>query len=142
MLKPLYDLFKTKQDWKWSNTCEHTFSKVKQTLTLADVLVHYNPELELDQAVDASDYGIGAVISHTFHKSSCEKSIAFASRNLTKSEVNYSQIQKEALAIIYGVTKCYQYLFARKFILITDHTPLVTIFGPKKGIPMLAASKL
>ena len=71
-----------------------------------------------------------------------EKPIAFASRTLTKAEHNYSQLEKEALSIIFGVQKFHQYLYGRKFTLVTDHKPLITILNPRKGIPSLAAARL
>lgn len=71
-----------------------------------------------------------------------ERPIAFASRTLIKAESNYAQIEREALAIVFGVKKFHQYLFGHKFTLLTDHRPLTSIFGPHTGIPSLAAIRM
>lgn len=71
-----------------------------------------------------------------------EKPIAFASTTLNLSEQKYSQIEKEALSIIFSVNKFYQYLYGTLFTLRTDHKPLVSIFHPEKGIPQFSANRL
>ena len=103
--------------------------------------MHYDPSLPIVMAADASVYGVGAVVSHVFPDGS-ERPIAFASRTLTKSEKNYAQLEKEALALIFGIKKFHQYLYGRRFKMVTDHKPLTAILGPKKGIPSLAAARL
>lgn len=70
------------------------------------------------------------------------KSIAFASRTLTNTERNYSQIEKEALGTAFGVRKLHKYLYGRTFHLLTDHKPLVTILDPKTTVPTLAAARM
>ena len=64
-----------------------------------------------------------------------ERPIAYASHTLTGSKRNHAQVEKEALSLIFGVRKFHTYLYGRKFILVTDHKPLTTIMGPKKGMP-------
>ena len=71
-----------------------------------------------------------------------ERPVAFASRTLNSSEKNYSQIEKEALSLVYGIKKFHQYIYGRRFTLVTDHQLLVSILGPKKGIPPLAAARM
>lgn len=66
----------------------------------------------------------------------------FASSTLSADEKNYSQIDREALAVILGITKFHKYLFGQKFILVFDHLPLQTLFNSKKYIPVHASSKL
>jgi hypothetical protein len=81
------------------------------------------------------------VLSHLFPDGS-ERPIAFASRTLSPTEQRYSQIDKEALAIVWSVKKFYLYLKGNRFTLITDHKPLVAIFGCKKGLPVLSSTRL
>ena len=109
--------------------CAKAFSQAKKNLVSSQVLAHYNPELPIRMAADASAYGVGAVISHVYPDGS-EKPIAFT---LSKSQKNYGQIEKEAIVLVFGVRRFHQYLY---------HKPLTTISGPKKGIPQLAAAHL
>ena len=140
LLQPLNNLLKRKIKWKWSDECK-AFQEIKKLLASAPVLAHYNPELPIRLAGDTSAYGIGAVISHQFPDGT-ERPVAYASRTLTSTERNYSQLEKEALALVYGVQKFHQYLYGRQFVLVTDHKPLTTILGHKHGIPSLAAARL
>ena len=54
---------------------------------------------------------------------------------------NYAQVEKEALALVFGLSKFHQYLYGRASILQKDHKPLTTILGPTQGIPSLAAAR-
>ena len=61
---------------------------------------------------------------------------------LSATQRRYSQIQKEALSLVYALKKFHQFLYGRKFIVVTDHKPLVTLFAPDKGTPAMAANRL
>ena len=141
LLYPLNQLLKSNVKWRWSDCCQQAFQLAKEKLASAPVLAHYDPSQQLKLAADASHYGIGAVISHTYSDGS-EKPIAYASRTLSNAEKNYAQVDKEALALVFGVQKFHNYLYGRQFVLVTDHKPLVTLFGPTKAIPPLAAARL
>ena len=103
--------------------------------------VHYEPQKPLILSVDASPYGIGAVLSHLMEDDS-ERPVEFASRTLSSAERNYAKIEKEGLAIIFGIKRFQLYLYGRKFTPVTDHQPLTCIFGPKSSVPQLAAASL
>ena len=136
---PLNQLLCKDVKWLWNNDCDKAFSLLKERLASQSVLVHYDVNLPVKLACDASSYGLGVVISHIMPDNS-ERPIAYASRSLSKTEKNYSQIEKEALSIIFGVTKFHKFLFGWFFTLVTDHKPLVFILGPKCHIPPLAAA--
>ena len=141
MAEPLYRLTKKNTPWKWGEQEQAAFQQLKTVLSSDQVLVHFDPEKPVGLACDASNVGIGAVLFHRYPDGS-ERPIANVSKTLTAAERNYSQIHKEALAIIFGLRKFYQFLYGRKIILVTDHKPLTTLFGPKKGTPLLAANRL
>ena len=105
------------------------------------VLVHFNKDLPIGIACDASNVWIGAVLFYRY-KDGSERPIANVSKTLTDSQRDYKQIQKEALALIFGLKRFSEYLYGRSFILITDHRPLLAIFGQGKGTPVLAANRL
>ena len=140
-ISPLYTLLKKNSRWQWTEECSQAFLAAKGMLTSSKVLAHYNPKLPLILATDASSYGVGAVLTQVSEEGT-ERPIAYVSRTLSDAERNYAQIEKEALAIIFGVKRFHVYLYGRKFLLLTDHKPLTTIFGPKTGLPVVAASRL
>ncbi|CAI2321053.1 unnamed protein product [Caenorhabditis sp. 36 PRJEB53466] len=138
---PLDKLLMKDCDWIWTQKEAEAFQKLKDVLSSDLNLTHYQPNIPIVVAADACDYGIGAVISHRFADGT-EKPIAHAARSLNSAEKNYSQIEKEGLGLIFAVKRFHKYLFGRKFLLRTDHKPLLSIFGSKKGIPVHSQNRL
>ena len=116
-------------------------SKKIEVLTSDLFITHYNPDHEIIVASDASWYGIGACILHKMEDGSLKR-ISHAPRTLLPAETNYSQIENEALGIIFAVTKFHSFIHGRHFILQTDHKPLFTIYGSKKGLLTHAVNRL
>lgn len=141
ILNPLYNLLKKDIKFDWTSQCEDTFNKIKDIMIQEVNLTHFDPSRDLFLVCDASSIGVGAVLLQK-EENNLLKPISFASRILSSSEKNYSMLDKEALAIYFGVKKFSQYLLGKKFKLFSDHKPLTNIFGSKCGIPTMAAGRL
>ncbi|UYV70680.1 K02A2.6-like, partial [Cordylochernes scorpioides] len=101
---------------------------------------HFDDNLPTLVSCDASEYGIGAILSQIDH--GVERPVVFASRTLNKTERRYAVIDREALAVIFAVSKFYQYLLGRKFKILTDHKPLIGLFNPSKPIPQVLSPRM
>ncbi|XP_037943047.1 uncharacterized protein K02A2.6-like [Teleopsis dalmanni] len=133
LLELLYQLLRKEIPFKRSREQKLSFERAKKLLQSKNLLVHYSTDLSLILCGDASPYGVGVVLAHKMPDES-EAPIAFGSRTLQGAERNYSQLDKEALAIMFGVQKFLQFLSGRQFTIMTDHKPLVGLFNPEKPI--------
>ncbi|XP_062717120.1 uncharacterized protein K02A2.6-like [Aedes albopictus] len=138
---PLNRLLRNNVAFHWTKECEEAFSKVKDEMQSDRFLVHYCTELPLVLATDASPYGVGAVLSHIMPDGT-ERPIMYASKTLNDTQRRYKQIDREAYAIIFGVRKFYQYLYGRKFLLVTDNEPVKQILSETKGLPAMSALRM
>jgi hypothetical protein len=109
----------------WDEPQDRAFKKVKEILTSGrspgPVLAYYDPSKALTLQADASKYGLGVVLLQN------SRPVAYASKTLTTSEINYAQIEKEMLAILFGCKRFHQYVYGRSFTIETDHRPLIFI---------------
>ena len=140
-LAPLYKLLQKAVVRSWGAKQQKAFKEAKNALTSAEVLVYYDPTKQLRLSRDASLYGVGAVLSHKLDDGT-EHPIAFASRSLAPAERKYAQLDKEGLAIIFGVKNFRQYLLGRHFTIYSDHKPLQHLFSENKAIPAMASARI
>ncbi|XP_055911879.1 uncharacterized protein K02A2.6-like [Eupeodes corollae] len=101
----------------------------------------FNEKLPVILTCDASPYGVGSVLAHLLPDGS-ERPISYYSKTLKKSERNYAQIDKEALAIITSIKKFHEYLYGRPFLIYTDHKPLLGLFSPCKPTPNTISERM
>ena len=94
---------------------------MRQAVPSAPILRYFNSNEPVEGQGDASANGIGFVLMQN------GQPVSYSSRALTKSERNYSQIEKELLAQVFGVELNHQYVYGRKVVLWSDHKPLEII---------------
>lgn len=92
VLEPLHRLLRKEEKWQWQEQQQKAFERSKELLQSAQLLVHFDPTKEIILASDASNYGIGAVLSHKMRDGS-ERPIGYVSRTLNSAERNYATIE-------------------------------------------------
>jgi len=116
---PLTELTGKNAQFRWESTHQHAFDTLKHALTTPPILDYPKPHDTFVLTTDASDTGLGAVLS-----TARGTVVEYASRTLTKAEKNYSTTEKECLAIVWATQKLRHYLVGAHFIIETDHKPL------------------
>ncbi|XP_062516385.1 uncharacterized protein K02A2.6-like [Corticium candelabrum] len=129
--EPLHQLTRRDVEWKWTNQQERAFEQIKAVVSSAPVLRYFSAEDSVTLQCDASSVGLGVALMQN------GQPVAYASRRLTDAEERYAQIEKELLAIVYGLERFDQYTYGRAVDVESDHKPLEVI--AKK--PLQAAPK-
>ena len=121
--KPLHRLTEKTMQFQWSQECQDAFTRLRNELVSTPILAFpdYDKEFILD--TDASNDGIGAVLSQ-IQESGEEKVIAYGSRVLSKPERRYCVTRRELLAVVTFTRHFRHYLLGRHFTLRTDHGSL------------------
>ena len=122
--RPLRELLQKDRAWVWNEPQQTAFNDVKKSLTTTPVLALFDPTRETVVSADASSYGLGAVLLQK-QKNGEMKPI---SRSLSPTEQRYVQIEKEALVLTWACERFSDYLIGLKFIIETDHKPLIPLF--------------
>lgn len=135
----MYNLLKKDVKFTWDSKCNKAFEDSKSALLKTNLLEFYDPNKPLAVVSDASGYGLGGVIAHIVD--GVEKPISFTSFSLDKSQKSYPILHLEALALVCTIKKFHKYLYGKKFLVFTDHKPLVGIFG-KEGKNSIFVTRL
>lgn len=122
----LRNLTQNNVKFKWEDKHKKEFDELKEFILSDQVLAIYDPSKEVTIETDASKNGLGCVITQE------GRPVSYASRTLSKSEIKFSQIEKELLAIVFACTRFHYYLYGRAFVVESDHKPLESLF--KKDI--------
>lgn len=127
ILYPLNKLLRADTPFRWDKDCEKSFQNAKKVFQTDICLAHYDPELQLIVGTDASTYGVSAILSQILPDGT-ERVLQYASDTLTNTKRKYSQIDKEAYAIIFAIKKFHQYLYG--------------LFSPTKGLPFYSTMRM
>lgn len=120
-LEPLHAMTKKNSVFHWNELCEKAFADTKRKIAEATMLGHYDPNIPLELHVDSSQSGLGCVLLQNNHP------LEYASRILSDAEQRWAQIEKEMLAVVYGLERFNQYTYGNDVLVVNDHKPLATI---------------
>jgi transposase InsO family protein len=138
--KPLTQCLKKGRKVTINSEYSNSFEKCKDLLTNDPILQYPDFSRDFILTTDASNVALGAILSQG--TIGADKPICYASRTLIESELNYSTIEKELLAIVWATKYFRPYLFGRKFRIVTDHKPLQWVMNLKEPSSRLPRWKL
>ena len=119
--EPLRELTRDEVLFHWDKPQGKAFKHLKDLCCQAPILAYYDVKKEVVVQCDASKHAIGAVLLQE------GRPIAYASRKLRKSELNWAPIEKEMLAVVYSTEKFREYILGKETTIQTDHKPLEAI---------------
>ena len=127
VIKSLFDLTKQNHEFIWSDTHQLAFTTAKCLIAHAPCLAYFNTNKAITLQVDASQYGLGAVLMQP-NESGTLQPVAFTSCKMRDNEELWAQIEKECLAIVAACDKWDLWIYGQEVNVHTDHQPLETIF--------------
>lgn len=134
---PITNVLSTKSKFVWTSEAQSAMDKLKIVLTSAPVLTNPDFAKKFYLHCDASDFGIGAVLTQLSDDKE-EKPIAYMSKKLSSAQRNYSVTERECLAVILAIEKFRCYLELQEFEVITDHSSLVWLMRQQNVTGRLA----
>ena len=136
LIEPFVEMSKTNREFIWMQEQNRAFEALKKALSSKPVIKIFDPKKEVTLTNDISECAIAAVISQESHQ------IMYLSRKLLSAECNYSNIEKEALAIVWNMASAQNFLLGKRFLLKSDCKPLEFLFNLRKELPRVTLSKI
>src|SRR5882672_6808976 len=132
MAKPLHQLTKKGEGWKWAKDKWKAFKELKQLITSTLILIQPNQDMQFQLEMDASSYATGAVLSQLC-KDDKWNPVGFMSKSLSSAKRNYEIHNKELLCIIQGLEEWRHILEGTKHMIeiLNDHRNLTYIWASK-----------
>jgi hypothetical protein len=118
---PIRRLTQKDVPWMWDSIHDDALRRLKELVLGAPVLRLFDPSLPITITVDASSYGLGAALLQE------GRPVKYASRTLSSTQQRYAQVEKEMLAIQFGLERFHQYVHRQTVTIETDHKPLLGI---------------
>ncbi|XP_049522663.1 uncharacterized protein LOC125945132 [Dermacentor silvarum] len=140
LTQPLRKLAAKGEDWCWTDIQQDALDELKRKLSEATALAYFDPGKDITLIVDAAPHGLGAILTQT--SGSETRVVAYGSRALSPVEARYSQIEREMLAVVWGIEHFHIYLYGTAFHLLTDHKPLVSILSNPRSLPSARLERL
>ncbi|KAL0821690.1 hypothetical protein ABMA28_005122 [Loxostege sticticalis] len=134
--RPLTILLKKDSSWRWTPEQQSAFEQLRQLLVSAPILRQADETQPYKLRTDSSGYCLGAVLMQG--EGPDERPIEYASRLLTAAERNYTTTEREALAVVWAVTKFRGYIEGSEVIVVSDHQPLRWLMSVKSPSGRLA----
>ena len=127
--EPLRRLTKKDTAFVFGREQNEAFSKLKEALVNHVTLGFFDVSARTKVIADASPIGLGAVLLQI--QEGVPRVIYYANRSLSDVERRYSQTEREGLALVWACERFRSYLIGTKFELLTDHKPLLSIYGKR-----------
>ena len=129
--KPLRQLTCKDHKFVWTNECEAAFNQLRDILKCQVNMAYFDPAKPTKLIVDGSRKdGVASILLQMDQSERVYKPIRFDSRATTPAEKNYSQLEIESLALMYGTIKNHMYLFGLPtYTASTDHQPLLPLYN-------------
>ena len=118
---PMENILKKDAAFEWNQECQGIFDTLKAKMALAPILVFLDWNKDFHVHIDSSSIALGVVLAQP-REGDPDHPIAFASRKLSFVERNYTNTEREGLAMVFALQKFKHYLFGGHFKIFMNHS--------------------